>query len=57
LRDALEMGRRSGLKLFGAGDEVFEGNAPTVAKAVYELTRATITHYPNSDFAKRYQAV
>lgn len=48
------MGRGIDWKLFGAGEEVFEGNAPNVVEASYQLARTAIKHYPDSDFAKRF---
>jgi hypothetical protein len=41
-------------KLFRPGDQLIESNAPTVTEAAYELARAAIIHYPDSDFAKRF---
>lgn len=41
-------------KLFGAGTEIIDGNEPTMTEAVYELARAAINHFPDSDFAKRF---
>jgi hypothetical protein len=40
--------------LYGAGEEVFTGNARTVKDAVRELAQAVLAHYPDSDFAKKY---
>lgn len=41
-------------KLFGAGEKMIDGNAPTVTEAVYQLALAAISYYPDSDFAKRF---
>ena len=41
-------------KLFLPDEKTESGNAPTVQEAVYEVARAAITHYPDSEFAKRF---
>ena len=42
-------------KLFLPNDKAIEGNAPTVKDAIRALRQAALTHFPDSEFAKKHK--